>query len=104
MRRWRDAKQRLVQERGMVLRAVSGQTDDLLQIQDASGTVVGYVSAAGAVFVSRGVIFAGLTTAQRNALAQQDRPTGTVIRNTDTGLLEQNVGTAAAPTWRYVGR
>jgi hypothetical protein len=44
-----------------------------------------------------------LTIAQRDALAAGRRPKGAVIYNTDTGGVEVNTGTDAAPVWRRVG-
>jgi len=48
-----------------------------------------------------GGLFGGtFSTAQRDALAQADRPYGLIILNTTTNLYEFNAGTAATPDWR----
>jgi microcystin-dependent protein len=45
-----------------------------------------------------------LTTAQRNALPEVLRATGAIVLNSDTGRLEQNVGSSGTPSWLDVGR
>lgn len=44
----------------------------------------------------------GMTTAQRNALTNAQRPPGRTIWNSTTGNHEVNIGTAAAPFWATV--